>query len=146
MAVEGEHSPEAVGCYIFSISAGGGTLPWYVGLAEGQSFRTECFSSTKLIHYNEVLADRQGTPLLTLLAKYTSDSYERYTKPSANEQKDIRFLEKHLISLAIRRNPDLRNIQYTRFLRDMVVHGVLNTPPGGQASSVSELKKLLQLQ
>ena len=146
VADKGEGSPEAVGCYIFSIRVGGGTLPWYVGLTKKQSFRTECLSSHKLNHYDHVLVGRKGTPLLTLLAKYTSDSYERYARPSANGHRDIQFLEKHLISLAIRRNPDLRNIQDTKFLRRMVVHGVLNTPPGRQASSVSELKNLLQLQ
>jgi hypothetical protein len=60
-----------IGCYIFSIRAGKGILPWYVGLAERQSFRKECFTSHKLIHYNYAIAKRKGTPLLTLVAKYT---------------------------------------------------------------------------
>lgn len=30
---------DSVGCYIFSIRAGKGSLPWYVGMAEKQSFK-----------------------------------------------------------------------------------------------------------
>ena len=54
----------AIGCYIFSIRAGRGSLPWYVGLAEKYSFRKECFANHKLVHYNDLLAARAGTPML----------------------------------------------------------------------------------
>ena len=67
--VESEHEEGisgSIGCYIFSIRAGKGILPWYVGLAEKQSFRKECFTSHKLNHYNNAIAKRKGTPLLTL--------------------------------------------------------------------------------
>ena len=136
--------PYAVGCYIFSIRTGRGTLPWYVGMAEKQPFRKECFSYQKLVLFNEILAGRRGTPKLTLIAKLTPR--DRYARQSKNGHKDIQFLEKYLILLTIQRNPDLKNTRDTKFLRGMVVHGVFNTPPGGQASSVSELKNLLQLQ
>jgi len=53
---EDEGLSEAVGCYIFSIRAGKGILPWYVGLAEKQPFRKECFTSHKLTHYNDAIA------------------------------------------------------------------------------------------
>jgi len=52
--------PGAIGCYIFSIRAGRGVKPWYVGLAEKQSFRKECFTSHKLNHYNNAIAARKG--------------------------------------------------------------------------------------
>lgn len=38
----GEDASSGVGCYVFSIRAGKGALPWYVGLAEKQAFRNEC--------------------------------------------------------------------------------------------------------
>ena len=139
-----ENLPYAVGCYIFSIRTGGGTLPWYVGMAEKQPFRRECFSAHKLVHFNDALAERRGTPTLTLIAKFTPN--DRYAQQSNNGHKDIQYLEKYLILLATLRNPDLKNIRDTSILKGLVVHGVLKTPRGGQASSVSELKNLLQLQ
>ncbi len=56
----------AIGCYIFSIRAGKGSLPWYVGLAEKQSFRKECFTSHKLKHYNNAIAKKKGHPHINL--------------------------------------------------------------------------------
>ena len=133
----------AVGCYIFSIRrSGGGPLPWYVGMTNN-NFRDECFEYSKLEHFNNALDENSGTPLLTLIAKLTQGG--KFANPSVNRQRDIEFLEKHLIELAIRCNPYLKNTKNTQFFRNIVVPGVLNTPPGAPFSSVSELKDLLQL-
>jgi hypothetical protein len=131
----------AIGCYIFSIRAGKGALPWYVGLAEKQSFRKECFTTHKLYHYNDAIADRKGTPMLTLIAKYTPGG--KLVHPTENEHPDIQFLEKMLISKCLTRNPYLRNVKDTKLLRDMVVYGLLNTPQGNPKSSVSEFRSLI---
>lgn len=130
-----------IGCYIFSVRAGKGVLPWYVGLAEKQSFRKECFASHKLVHYNNVVADRKGTPLLTLVAKYTPGS--KVVSPTGNEHRDIQFLESMLISSCLGRNSDLYNKRDTKLLREMVVPGLLNTPQGKLATSVSEFRSLV---
>ena len=133
----------AVGCYIFSIRRSGGRpVPWYVGKTE-KYYRSECFDSHKLEHFNNALDENSGTPLLTLIAKRTPGG--NFANPSVNEHLDIQFLEKHLIALAIRCNPELKNKKDTRFLREIVVPGILNTPPVRQSGSVSELKKLLKL-
>ena len=47
--------PDACGCYIFSIKASRGSLPWYIGKAERQSFRKECLTPHKIVHFNNVI-------------------------------------------------------------------------------------------
>lgn len=131
----------AIGCYVFSVRAGKGILPWYVGMAEKQSFQKECFTSHKLLHYNNIVASRKGTPLLTLIPKYSPG--EHLISPTESQHRDIQFLEKLLIANCVARNPDLCNKKDTKFLRDMVVHGLLNTPQGKLASSVSEFRALV---
>ena len=131
----------SIGCYVFSIQAGKGVLPWYVGLAEKQSFRRECFTSHKLVHYNNAVANRRGTPLLTLIAKYTPKG--QLVCPTGNEHRDIQFLEAMLISSCLTRNQNLYNIRDTKLLREMVVPGLLNTPVGKAAASVADFRILI---
>jgi hypothetical protein len=131
----------AIGCYILSIRAGKGALPWYVGLAVKQSFRKECFTSHKLVHYNDAITGRKGRPLLTLIAKYTPNW--KIVSPTGNAHRDIQFLEKMLISNCLSRNPNLYNVRDTKLLREMVVHGLLNTPQGKARQSVSEFQALV---
>ena len=131
----------AIGCYIFSIRAGKGSLPWYVGLAERQSFRKECFTSHKLVHYNNAIASRKGTPLLTLIAKYTPRG--KIVNPTGSQHRDIQFLETMLISNCLGRNSTLYNAKDTKILREMVVPGLLNTPAGKALSSVKEFRALI---
>lgn len=57
----------ACGCYVFSIRAGRGVLPWYVGKAEKQSFRAECFAAHKLNIYNKGLANERVVLRCSLL-------------------------------------------------------------------------------
>jgi hypothetical protein len=130
-----------IGCYIFSIRAGKGALPWYVGRAERQSLRKECFTSHKLVHYNNAIAARKGTPLLTLVAKYTPKG--KIVNPTGNEHRDIQFLETMLISNCLSRNACLYNARDTKMLREMVVPGLLNTPTGKSVSSVLTFRTLV---
>jgi hypothetical protein len=130
-----------IGCYIFSVKSGGGSLPWYVGLAEKQSFRKECFTSHKLVHYNDVLAGRRGIPMMTFVAKYTPG--ERLLGPTGNEHRDIRFLERMLISNCLKRNADVSNSRDTKLLREMMVPGLMNSPAGKASTSVSDFKNLI---
>jgi hypothetical protein len=131
----------AIGCYIFSVRAGRGILPWYVGLAEKQSFQKECFTSHKLVHYNNVLASQRGTPMMTFISKYTPGG--KLLNPTGNEHRDIRFLERMLISNCLQRNPCVSNARDTKLLREMVVPGLLNTPTGKAYASVSAFKTLI---
>jgi len=132
---------DAVGCYMFGVRAGKGSVPWYIGLAEKQSYKVECFSPHKLNHFNNAIAKKKVTPILLFIARCTSG--DRFSKPSKNGYTDIRILENMLIGLAVKRNPDLLNIKGTKVLRDMVVPGIINTQPGGQSASTLELRTIL---
>ena len=129
----------ACGCYIFCI----GPKAWYVGLAEKQSFQKECFSPTKLLHYTVAQELVQGRPTLLFIAKRTAKK-NAFAKPSISGHKDVQFLENILIGAALARNPDLLNAKGTKFLKRMVVPGILNTPKGvAKSTSVQSLKKAL---
>jgi hypothetical protein len=130
-----------IGCYIFSVRAGKGSLPWYVGLAEKQSFRKECFTAHKLMHYNNAIAKRKGTPLLTLVAKYTPR--DKLVTPNGGSHRDIQFLETMLIANCLSRNPELYNVRDTKLLREIYVPGLVNTQPGKAPASVSDFKTLI---
>lgn len=134
---------DAIGCYIFSIRAGKGSRPWYIGMAEKQTFRRECFTPHKLNHYNNAIAARKGTPILTLVAKYTLGG--KLVRPTGKLHEDIQQLETMLIAVALRRNDKLLNVKDTKLLKNMVVPGLLNSPKGKPYGSVTEFKKLLGL-
>lgn len=128
----------ACGCYIFVIR----NRAWYVGKAEKQGFRRECFALHKLVQYNDALQAVQGAPSLLLIAKITRGN--RFARPSPRGHKDIDLLENLLIGAALGRNQQLLNIMRTKHLRQMHVPGVLNTRRGeGRALSVLALKRAL---
>lgn len=117
--------PEACGCYVISVR----NVAWYVGLAERQSFRSECFSPHKIVKIDEAITEGSGNAMLHLLAKLTPQG--RYARPGANGHRDAAFLEKLLIGIGLERNEDLLNKSDTAILRDLIVPGFFNSPPGG---------------
>ena len=74
---------DACGVYLFGVrglegkrTTIGQTLPWYVGKAEKQSFRKECFNSKNQTEFNRVWVtryDRKGVPFVYLLARMEDD-------------------------------------------------------------------------
>ncbi|MBV1712699.1 MAG: hypothetical protein KUA37_11970 [Desulfomicrobium sp.] len=138
---EAEGLSSAIGIYIFSIRAGKGMRPWYVGKTENAGFFKECFQPHKINHYNYCIAKRKGTPLLTFIPKLTQA--DNLAQPNGRPQKDISSLEKMLIGACLQKNKDLVNARDTKIFRDMVVHGYLNNPQGGVKNSVKEFKKLI---
>lgn len=134
---------EGCGCYIFAIRAGKGLKPWYVGKAEKQPFRRECFTPHKLsIYRNLMYRYRSGTPVLFLVVRETPTG--RICKP-ADGYRDVEFLETMIIGQALRANSEICNIKDTRLLRDMTVPGMLNGRQGKPTRSVSAFKRLLNL-
>lgn len=130
--------PEACGCYVFSIRR----RAWYVGLAQSQAFRQECFSIHKINQYNYALQRVSGEPQLHLLAKLTPTG--RFCTPATNGHRDVEFLETLLIGMALNQNEDLQNIRGTKFLREMRVPGILRTGRGeGLLTSVKSLRDAL---
>lgn len=138
---EAEGLSETIGIYIFSIRAGQGNLPWYVGKAAKQVFKKECFTHHKLTHFNNCIANRRGTPLLTLIPKITQANY--FALPNGSEHGDISALEKMLIGTCLQKNKYLLNIRDTKLYKRIVVPGYINTPQGGLANSVKKFKHLI---
>ena len=134
---------EAVGCYIFSIRAGKGIRPWYVGMAEKQSFKKECFATHKLLNYNDCLESRKGTPVLTLLPRLTATG--KFSKKGVNGHRDIRFLESLLISTCLQKNSELLNIKSTKLLRELEVPGLINSPKGRIKNEIKDFQRLIGL-
>ena len=127
------------GCYIFAIRASKGMKPWYVGQTK-KTFRDECFQPTKLNHYNNVLSNTaKGTPVLILVARHTPKG--KFSKNLNVKEAD--FVEQLFITHALSKNNDLMNKKDTRFLRDLQIPGVLNSPKGKPSVGAKLLKSLL---
>jgi hypothetical protein len=133
----------ACGCYVLALQNGENIVPWYVGKAEKATFEVRCFDDSHFVTWFQAIGDgetrRRGKPLLFLLPRCTPT--ERLSKPGTWH--DIRFLETMLIGMALRRNPDLLNVQHTRMLREMIVPGVINTPPGKPRIAETQLRQAL---
>lgn len=121
---------DACGCYIFVIRH----RAWYIGMAERQSFKHECFALHKIAQYNDALGQVGGPPSLLLVPKLTPGG--RFASPAARGHADIRMLESLLIGSALRRNKKLQNTKGTKLLREMNVPGFLN-PKQGQARALA---------
>ena len=132
-----------IGVYIFSIKSSRGEKPWYVGRAEGQTFEKECFSTDKLVKYNHLLYERvQGTPKITLIAKYTPTG--RLCKmPKSKLSDPVKFLEAKLISQCLQRNEKLINIKNTKYEKEMTVEGFMNSSSRRTSTEIDAFKKLI---
>jgi hypothetical protein len=139
-----EDVPNACGCYVFALKNGSNIVAWYVGKTEKLTFEKECFQATKINYYNEVLADHKGLPFLFLLPRLTG-SGNKFSKPTISGYRDIEFLEKLLIGLALERNPLLTNIKNTKLLKEMKVPGVMNSPQSAPTLAVRDLRNALGL-
>jgi hypothetical protein len=132
----------ACGCYLFAVKAGKGFKPWYVGLTK-HSFE-ECFYPHKIGIYNKALVKcGRGTPVLFLISRLTKET-GNFVKASKNGHRDINFLENMLIAAAIAKNPDLMNIQNTKYLKKMCVPGLINTPKRKPFHSEQCFKKAIK--
>ncbi|HEY0919857.1 hypothetical protein [Devosia sp.] len=133
---------DACGCYVFAIRASKGMRPWYIGKAERQAFKNECFTAHKLEHYNRVLAaSERGTPLLFFYARKTP-TRDVWSKPSRTGYRDVDLLEDLLIGAALRKNRELLNVQKTDLLMNMEVPGFLNSRRGKLSTAANDLKRL----
>jgi hypothetical protein len=143
VATEDEGLLDACGCYVFSLRAGPGFTPWYVGQSQKRSIIQEAMNSDNLVKYNEVLNGRKGTPILFLLPLQTPTG--RYAKQPDGSLPAIDFLERWLIAAALEKNPDLINNRETKFLREIHVRGILNASQGEAHSASTALRQTLGL-
>lgn len=137
----------ACGIYIFGLRAGGGFTPWYVGKCNAKyGFKGECFSREKASKYEEVLKRpdiQRGTPVLFLLPRLGIKT--AFAKFSPRNNSEIGWLEKEFIQLGILANSNLINRQSTKWIREVVVPGVMNSPPGRNDEPTRKLRRLLNL-
>ena len=141
--------PDACGVYLFAMGGVEGrkrgtaaqTRPWYVGKAEKQNFKTECFNFKNLYYFNSVLTNEykgRGTPRLFLLARVGED--DKPSPPAKEEQYlGVRFVEEMFIQMSLSANSELINKSTTKMIRETSIQGLLNTRKH-KSSSVDELK------
>ena len=128
--------PDACGCYVFTVIASNGSLPWYVGKVEKRTFREESLAHHKLTHFNKVISERRrGKPALFFLPQVTATG--KYSKSKSS--KAIQELESLLIGMALNRNNDLLNVSGTK-RHQLIVTGFLNDgKKGGPAKKLRDL-------
>ncbi len=125
-----------VGCYLFTIRAGRGYTPIYVGKAT-KSFKQEAFHSHKLSKYQQAMVDYvKGTPTMFFLC--------HPTKKGKNNHQHISKLEQYLIQAAVVVNPNLMNIQGTK-TESWGIKGVLRSSCGQPPKPAKEFCKALNL-
>lgn len=132
----------AVGCYVFAITAGKGTLPWYIGKTTRLSFARETWATHRLVQYQDILRRRRlGTPLLFLVAKQSPQG--RFVRPTKRGDTDIDLLEALMLESAVQRNRKLQNPRSTRHLQSITVSGFINAQPGRPSRSAQRLAHVL---
>lgn len=134
----------ACGVYVFVVKARRGSLPWYVGLTTKRNFKNEAYGAHQVNHYNPAVVGKSGVSAqLYFLAKQTPTG--RFAKPSPNSHPDIEFLETFMFGVALNRNGNLRNAKNTKFLKNICVPGVINSPQRKPSKPERSLKAALGL-
>lgn len=125
------------GIYIFGLRAAKGYTPWYVGKTK-RTFENECAESHKLQYYNQVIAQRKGTPVFFFLFQDTG-------KRGPNNDSILDHVEKYFIEIALIKNPDLMNRKKTK-KPDWSVDGVINSTKGKATKQSRAFKAFIGLQ
>lgn len=126
---------DACGVYIFGIRGLGKTksasttLPWYVGKAERQTFKSECFSYKNLYSFNSIFTNKfkgKGIPFLYMLARV--DENDNFSPTATKEEYwGVRFVEEMFIQMSLSVNRDLLNKSKATMARQTSIQGLLNT-------------------
>ena len=135
--IDGANAP---GLYIFSLKAGRGFTPWYVGKAAQQSLRDEITTSDKILKFNGVVRDNIGTPFLTLIPRRTK---EKESLSKIGRHTDIDDVETLLIQKCLLKNPSLLNIKKTSIYKNIVIGGMLNSRQGKPSSAICDFKSVI---
>lgn len=125
------------GCYVFAMQASKGYKPWYVGKS-GTGFFNEIFKDHKLKKYNEVLFSKaHGTPVMF------------FVTPIGNHRKvpsaELTHMEKELTQFALKKNPDLSNIQNTKNTPKWSIKGVVRSGPGKPTLATKSFKTMMKM-
>ena len=129
---------EAGGCYVFGLRSEkkGTETPWYIGMAEKQTFEQECFQDHKLKRYAEAMnisGNRSSTPIMYFVARCMRQR-QGFAKIPKNDNKAIRVVEKNLIALGVRSNLKLLNVRDANVLKGLSVEGLHHSRNRGRRS------------
>jgi hypothetical protein len=133
---------QAIGCYAFGLQHGDSIKPWYIGMTVAKGgFRREVLQRHKRDHYDAVIREHRGKPIMMLMPLLTPEGY--FARDRTGNKPLIQWVEKMLFGVALRQNLDCRNQRDTKYLRNVVVHGIFNSrPPGRQGPEVSAARKM----
>jgi hypothetical protein len=134
---------DACGCYVFAIRAGKGFTPYYVGQACKTAICKEALNHTNREKYNNALNGSKGNPVLFFVPLLTPNGKFRKRPKGNGGLEALDFLERWLISCAIRKNRNLINNKETRFLRGIHVRGLFNAGKGESTKASQNLGKAL---
>ena len=137
-----EDLEQAIGCYAFGLRHGETMKPWYIGMTVSQGgFRREVLQPHKRDHYDEVTTKHNGTPIMFLMPLLTPEGY--FSRDRTGTKPLIHWVEKMLFGVALRQNLECRNQRDTKYLRNVVVHGIFNSRPAGrQGPEVTAARKM----
>ena len=127
----------ANGVYVFSIKAGRGRKPWYVGKSEKSTFLKEAFNERNKNALAHLINNRKGTLQVSFCTQAKSRG-----KPNLKQIGEIEYL---LIGHAAERNSALLNKQNKLQIDDFCIKNIYNSGAGKAASHEKAFKSLIGL-
>ena len=134
----GKGLSQACGCYVFAIRNGNNFRARYIGKTEKNTFRGRFVDHAGRLR---TLSKETGEIQIFLIPALTRTG--RFMRPRRKGCPEIDYLETMFIGMALRRNPDLTNVQITTMLRSMHVSGVINAGRGQPTRAAKFLKNAL---
>ena len=122
------------GIYVFSIRAGRGMIPWYVGKTEKQDFLREAFNIRNERLLSEVINNQKGTLFVQFITQQRSRG-----KPNMSQIGEIEYF---LIGHASERNKNLLN-NNGRKTAKWSIKGVYNSGKGKPSKLQSDFCRLM---
>ena len=123
------------GCYVFSIQAGRGSKPLYVGKTSRQTIIREAFNDRNMRRVVRKLNKQdRGTLLIWTI---TQDGGRRPPTKMIGE------IEKMLIPWAAEKNPDLINDHHTKKSDDWSIEGVVGAKRGPRGKTANDFRKMI---
>ena len=142
--------PKAGGCYVFGLRSEkkDKETPWYIGMAEKQTFKEECFEHHEFRKYTEAMSisgNRSSIPIMYFVAR-CRPKQEPFATISKNGNKAIQVVEKYLIALGVRSNPNLLNVRDASILRGLSVEGLhQGRKPGPQSGQIKSFRDMFMV-
>ena len=125
------------GVYVFSIRAGKGRRPWYVGKSEKSTFLKEAFNERNQNGLNAHINNHKGTLQINFITQERTPG-----KPNLKQIAEIEYL---LIGYAANRNPNLLNKNNKNQDYEFVIKNVYNSGSGKPSNREREFKSLMGL-